>query len=417
MSDSFCEVGKPLPAWTEGTLDMHHINTGRGDSAFYVLPDGTTMLVDAGEMDPTSERVHSPRNAKARPNDSRPPHAWIADYIHQMMPDITGLDYAFLTHFHDDHLGCVTERAAESRLGPYKCTGLTGVGDILPFGTLVDRDYPDYNYPMPIDHPRIVEAMGKNPGYQQVCGTFRNYRRFVEWQRDERGMAVEKFTPGMKDQFVLKRSPNAFPSFEIRNICGNGVVWTGLGTTARQQFPEIEGLPLDEVPDENPVSCGIRMRYGKFTFFNGADIPGLPGLGKPAWWDMETPVAQVVGKVDVAVLNHHGYRDTQNEFYVRTLRPRVWIHQSWSSDQPGQDTLTRLTSTYLYPGPRDLFATEILEATRIVFGPAIDRAYRSTRGHIVVRVLPGGEAYYVITLDDTTIERCVTGLWGPYETR
>jgi len=415
MSAVRCELGKPLPSWTEGTLDLHHINTGRGDCAFYVLPDGTTMLVDAGEMDPTSERVHSPRNARARPDGSRPPHDWIVDYIRQMAPDVTALDYAFLTHFHDDHLGCVTERAADSEYGPYKCTGLTGAGDILPFETLVDRDHPDYDYPLAIDHPRVVAAMGDSPAYRQVCGTFENYRRFVEWHRDERGMVIEKFTPGLNDQFLLQRSPERYSTFEVRNICGNGAVWTGVGTVARQQFPEIDDLPLDEVPNENLVSCGIRICYGKFTFFNGADIPGVPGVGRPAWWDLETPVAQVVGQVDVAVLNHHGYRDTHNEYFVKTLRPRVWVHQNWSADQPGQDVLSRLTSTHLYPGPRDLFGTEILEANRIVIGPAIDRAYRSTRGHIVVRVLPGGDTYWVITLDDTTTERCVTGVFGPYE--
>ena len=41
-------VGQPLPKWTPGTLDIHQINTGRGNAAFLMLPDGTTMLVDAG---------------------------------------------------------------------------------------------------------------------------------------------------------------------------------------------------------------------------------------------------------------------------------------------------------------------------------------------------------------------------------
>ena len=40
--------GTPLPAWQKGYLDLHHINTGRGSSAYYIFPDGTTMLVDAG---------------------------------------------------------------------------------------------------------------------------------------------------------------------------------------------------------------------------------------------------------------------------------------------------------------------------------------------------------------------------------
>src|SRR5699024_10446593 len=40
-------VGKPLPAWKRGMLDIHQINTGTGDSGFYIFPDGTTMLLDA----------------------------------------------------------------------------------------------------------------------------------------------------------------------------------------------------------------------------------------------------------------------------------------------------------------------------------------------------------------------------------
>ena len=49
-------IGQPLPPWKEGYLDLHHINTGRGSSAYYIFPDGTTMLVDAGEMNPENER-------------------------------------------------------------------------------------------------------------------------------------------------------------------------------------------------------------------------------------------------------------------------------------------------------------------------------------------------------------------------
>lgn len=37
------ELGRPLPPWKQGMLDLHHINTGRGDEAFYILPDGTTF--------------------------------------------------------------------------------------------------------------------------------------------------------------------------------------------------------------------------------------------------------------------------------------------------------------------------------------------------------------------------------------
>ena len=38
------KVGEPLPLWTDGCLDIHFINSGRGECAFYILPDGTTLL-------------------------------------------------------------------------------------------------------------------------------------------------------------------------------------------------------------------------------------------------------------------------------------------------------------------------------------------------------------------------------------
>ena len=49
---------KPLKAWKEGTLDIHHISTGRGSSIFFILPDGTRMLVDAGDLGDPSRWKH-----------------------------------------------------------------------------------------------------------------------------------------------------------------------------------------------------------------------------------------------------------------------------------------------------------------------------------------------------------------------
>src|SRR6218665_3401599 len=78
--------GDRLPAWQSGWLDLHHISTGRGDVAYYIFPDGTTMLFDAGEEDPTDPRTTSARNTIIRPNDSKKPYEWIASYIKQVAP-------------------------------------------------------------------------------------------------------------------------------------------------------------------------------------------------------------------------------------------------------------------------------------------------------------------------------------------
>lgn len=47
-------VGDILPPWTPGTLNIHQINTGKGDTARFVFPDGTTRLIDADALETDS---------------------------------------------------------------------------------------------------------------------------------------------------------------------------------------------------------------------------------------------------------------------------------------------------------------------------------------------------------------------------
>ncbi|MBN1580273.1 MAG: hypothetical protein JXA89_06190 [Anaerolineae bacterium] len=416
-------IGQALCPWVEGTLDLHHINTGRGDAAFCILPDGTTMLLDAGELDPTDPRVTSPRNTAAKPDGSRPPYEWIARYIQRMAPQKSSLalDYALITHFHDDHFGTVSELAGPSRSGAFKLTGITGVGEFVPIRTLLDRGYPAYDYPISLDGDELKAMVQENPPRSKLVAEFirtmENYRAFMAWHQTHNDMIVDRFVPGRDDQIVLVHEPEAYPGFQVRNVCANGEVWTGVGKNTEQHIPPISSLGLHNLPDENQCSCAVLIRYGRFAYFSGGDIPGVVELDTPSWADLETPVARAVGAVDVHVTNHHGYRNTHNAFFVKTLRPRVIVQQNWSADQPGHGVLKRLTSTWLYPGPRDLFATDILEATRIVIGDAIERAYKSMHGHILVRVEPGGARYRVIILDDADEASRVKAVYGPYESR
>ncbi len=386
------QVGQPLPPWTPGIFDIHQINTGRGNSAFLVFPDGTTMLLDAGDGGNLP-----PRGTAPKPDAFRTPGEWIARYIRHMAPS-QFLDYGYLTHFHDDHMG---HPAAASNVAPggYKLTGITEVGDVIPIKRMLDRGWPDYNYPAPLKDATVV-----------------NYRAFLDWQRARKGMQVERMTPGRNDQIVLRRDRAKYPNFEVRNIAANGEVWTGVGTNTRAIHPRIADLKPEEYPTENMCSLVIRISYGKFDFYSGGDIPGVHREGAPLWHDMETPVAQVVGPVEVSVLNHHGNRDSQNAFFLGALRPQVFIIPVWSADHPGHDVLDRMYSERIYPGPRDVFATNMLEANHLVIGGLIDRL-KSTQGHIVVRVDPGGDTFRVIILDDSAETYRVKSVHGPYRSR
>jgi hypothetical protein len=172
----------------------------------------------------------------------------------------------------------------------------------------------------------------------------------------------------------------------------------------------------EDWPTENMCSLAIRLRYGTFDYFSGGDMPGNVRPGYPAWQDVETAVARAVGPVDVALLDHHGNRDSTNATLVATLRPRHWIIPVWSADHPGHDVLDRMYSTRLYPGPRDVFATNMLEANRLVIGPLLDRLL-SAQGHIVFRVAPGGASYQVIILDDSAETYAVKAVHGPFASR
>jgi hypothetical protein len=264
---------------------------------------------------------------------------------------------------------------------------------------MLDRGWPDYNYPAPLNDPTVT-----------------NYRAFLEWQRKNNGMQVERLKAGRNDQIVLRRDAAKYPNFEVRNVAANGEVWTGVGSNTRAHHPRVADLKPEEYPTENMCSMVIRVSYGKFDFYSGGDIPGARREGAPLWNDMETPVAQVVGPVEVSVLNHHGNRDSQNAFFIASLRPQVFLIPVWSADHPGHDVLERMYSERLYPGPRDVFATNMLEANRLVIGPLLDRL-KSAQGHIVVRVEPGGDRFRVIILDDSTESYRVKAVHGPYQSR
>ncbi len=371
-------VGAPLPAWTAGTLDIHVINTGRGDAALLVLPDGTTLQFDAGDG---GFPAGSPRGVANVPDTTRRPGEWIARYVARVLAPFRtpGIDYALVSHMHDDHMGGFPELARH-----------------VPIGKLLDRGWPDY-------------AAGDGPAAAGIDD-------YIAFARATPGR-MERFEAGRADQITLLRSPDTYPEFVVRNLAVNGQVWTGIAQATRRRFPDgLAALPALQRPTENEASLGIRVSYGAFDFYTGGDIPGRPRPGAPDWHDMETAVAQAVGPVEVAAANHHGNRDSTNAYFVSALQPRLWLLQVWSSDHPSHDVLDRMLSRELYPGDRDVLATNMSEANRIVIGPMLDRLL-SARGHIVIRVDKGGGTYRAIIVDDTDESMRVTAVHGPFTSR
>ncbi|MEQ9290210.1 MAG: hypothetical protein RIG77_24980 [Cyclobacteriaceae bacterium] len=391
--------------WQEGYLDIHHINTGGGDAAFFIFPDGTTMLFDAGDMDVAgfNEKYAPMKATDLHPSDSLTAGQWIVHYIKQVLPKGAEpkIDYALVSHFHSDHYGNVHKESPISGKGNYRLTGLTEVGDIIPIKTLIDRSGPNYNYPVNLKE------------YYERDQTFLNYLDFIGHHSKNGSLTCESLKSGRNDQIVLTNEPKLYPSFRVQNVKCNGTIWSGEGQQTFEYMNKESLIGENGKFNENPLSLAIKVSYGKFDYFTGGDMTGLKGYGKPDWFDVETPVAKAVGQVEVTTLNHHGNRDATNENFVKELSPRVVVQQSWCSDHPGQEVYERLASKSLYSGERDIFATNIHEETKVTFGSWFNRAYKSMEGHIVIRVTPGGD-YYVYVLDDNVSFLKLKSKFGPY---
>lgn len=392
------EVGKPLPAWSRGELDIHHINTGRGEAQILILPDGTSLLVDASGK--TVEKP--PFSLPTKPDASRPPGEWVARYVQRVLPiHAEKIDYALLTHFHGDHMGAIVEDSPRSKSGGYQLSGITEIAEHLPIARVVDRGWPDYDYPAPISNPTVD-----------------NYRRFLAWQVSSRGLQVERFQPGRNDQLELVHDAGAFPQFEIRNLYANGVVWSGVGSGTRSLFPPLESLSPGDYPIENKLSIAFRVSYGRFDYFTGGDLSAFDeetAFAPEPWRNVETPVAQVSGPVDAMKANHHGSWDANSIPFLAALRPRVIVVGARAEGHPAVNTYRRMTSQQVWPGERDIFITDVSPATaRTTYG--VETA-RSTQGHVVIRVAAGGDSYRVFVLDDDSERMTVKAVSGPYASR
>jgi beta-lactamase superfamily II metal-dependent hydrolase len=384
-------AGSTLPPWQPGMLDIHHISTGRGNAALFICPDGTSIMVDAGAIYETLEYTIAPK-----PDASRRPGEWLGRYVrrHLTAAGRNEIDYFVLTHFHTDHMGAMAPDLPLASDGTYRLTGVADVAEIVPIRRYIDRDYPGYTYPAPLNDP-----------HQQ------NYRAFIAAQR-RRGTTVEKFKPGSQRQIRLLRRPSAYPNFEIRNLAANGEVWTGVADGTRRLFPDSAVLRREDYPSENMCSLAMRLSYGAFDYYTGGDLTCSDNYGDDPWRDIETPVARVAGAVDVAVVNHHGYADACGPDFVRALRPRAFVIEAWDSAHPVVSTLGNMTSRRLYPAERDIYATAMKAENRIA-----NRAVagmRSENGHVIVRVSPGGRSFAVVVTDNTDEKDRVTASYGPF---
>lgn len=393
------QTGTKLPAWTPGTLEIHHISTGRGNAAFAICPDGTTILIDAGAQYPGTDALHAEKFLiSPKPDRSRRPGQWIARYIARRLAACPNkeIDYFVLTHLHTDHMGGLPpEEAERSSRGDYILTGVSDVHESVRIHTILDRAYPDYNYPNPLEDPNQ-----------------KNYRAFLK-AFEASGGKVEQFKPGSVTQISFRASTQ-HPKLTIQNLAANGVVWEGDEDEVRSTFPPLSELPRGDYPNENMCSAALRLSFGSFRYYAGGDLVHETHYGRLPWADIESQVAHACGQVDVATANHHGYVNGCGPEFVRQLQPQAVVISAWDSAHPTIPSLDNMLSTELYPGERHVFATALKPENMIATKRLAELA--SGNGHVVIRVANSSLSFRIDVVSNVDESDTITATFGPFQT-
>ena len=375
--------------WQPGHYQVHFIFTGRGESMFHVFPDGTSMLLDVGD---SMRFYQTPKETPHLPDVSRRAGEWVARYVERVNPKGRKVDYFHLSHYHEDHGG--GERYHGERIpaptGDYWVCGLADAARFLEFGTVVDRAWPSF------DDPLDVLATSRD-------GTPRNVRK-VYLALQAKGARIEKFRLGARDQIRQLDAAKARPGFEVFNLCANGRFVRRDGTVCDLYRNRVAKGAKQF--NENGMSCGMVVSYGKFRYYTSGDFSdGTRGEGL-AWAQTEDAIAEAVGPVDVAKLNHHGHHSMYPEL-VKALRARVWTACVLDQAHCTDDTMNRLADRSLYAGKRTYIPTFMPlrgrdPADSLAYLPDVAAAVVTEPCHVILDVPEGGETYTVSCVSAAT---------------
>ena len=380
------EIGKPLPLWSEGYLDIHMINSGSGECAFYVMPDGTTMIVDVGELSPNFGDTRVPK----RPNDVIRPYKTYANYIKHFMPEgKSEVDYLHISHFHIDHFGD-HRWDGEAEVSPigYRKIGPMALYDEVPFRNILDRAYPNYLEETQV--PSIADSL-------IIC----DWRIFIKHGEANKKLQGARFTVG-EEQIKLLYNKDKYSNFKTFNICGNGY---GYYIKSGATTPKRNGSKSDP---GNPASCGFYLKYGNFDYVSAGDITSAP-QNRMSYYFRDCADGT---KLDAMKGGHHLSSNSWGGQMQNYMFPTVVLNQNFYKKQPDIGLLNEVVFNVTNQAFTTNAHPEALVENAETYGKLAGHS-----GHIALRVAPGGESYYVYMLDDSDFDYRVLSIHGPYTSK
>ena len=378
--------GDAYPGWKPGEMDLHFVYTGCGENMFYRLPDGTAILNDTGDF----YRPRDLRHVPLLPSPDRLGGEWMSRYVRRVYPEKT-IDYLMFSHWHADHIGHAAFDVPETPGAAYRfktfADGTRGNGFLCVAQDFGFRRYFDHQFP----------ARGMYKTQDRSMGLLAPW---VDEQR-KKGLVCEPFQVGALNQIALQRDPGKYPNFSIRNICANGRLWDGKGGVHDYAAEHVARTGKDRV-SQNLLSMAYVIQYGKFRYFTGGDVSERLKRADGSTIDYEELVGRSAGPVTVCKMNHHGCSNAMSEGFVRAVRAQAYVSCIWCPGQVHEVTLSRMASREIHPDFDPLILPNLMPQCQAE--KYRDRDFMrniATRGaaHVVVKVLPGGDAYRIYLLE------------------
>jgi competence protein ComEC len=207
------------------------------------------------------------------------------------------IDALIVSHYDLDHLGGVQELALGN-------DGQANTQDDIRIGKAYDRG---------------GEPWDENPGFGAYLETLDRF-------------SIPRQTLQAGDDLVLDST------VFLRCVAANGIV----GDNGRLSVA-IDISPSAYSGRENAASVALLLEYESFRYLTAGDLTGggpTDGFLTP---DVETALAELVGKISAVHINHHGSLSSSNEAFVSTSPQAVFIQAGESNRyrHPAEEVVSR----------------------------------------------------------------------------